>query len=368
MSPRFLVGIAGAIALSSSGCWRTNVYAITQADAAPTIVADAKPAVDVLAKSDTVPDAPPDSAPNAPPDAKLIAPDAPPDSAPDAPPDSAPDTPPDSAPDTPPAIVCPTPVLKQGDSNLTLQVGSAKRNYLLHVPRAYDGKKPVPLIVDFHGMPSTGAEEHASSTYPSVTDNEGVVIVYPEGLNGTLGAGWNFGPCCVAGVDDLGFAKALVAQLQKTACIDPARIYAVGTLTGSGMVYLLACQAADIFAAVAPAAFDLVKESVDDCHPSQPITVVSFRGTNDSHVPYKGGLSTLVTNMNITFLGAQATYTKWGQLDRCTATPTTEDTRGCAWATNCQDGVEVVLCTEQNGKEEPGVASIAWPILKRFTR
>lgn len=364
MNLRFLVGMVGAMALLGSGCRRTNVYAITQAVDAFTISPDTKPAVDVYIKPDSAPDAPPDSASDAPydsrpamdADAKLSAPD------------SAPDTTPDTTPDTRPAIVCPTPVLQQGNSNQTLQVGSAKRSYFLHVPPAYDGKKPVPLIVDFHGMPSTGAEEHASSTYPAVTDAEGVVIAYPEGLNGTLGAGWNFGPCCVAGVDDLGFAKALVAQLQKTACIDPARIYAVGTLTGSGMVYLLACQAPDIFAAVAPAAFDLVKESVDDCHPSQPITVVSFRGTADSHVPYRGGQSKLVTDMYITFLGAQATYAKWGQLDECTATPTTEDTRGCARATNCRDGVEVVLCTEQNGKEEPGDASIAWPILKRFTR
>jgi polyhydroxybutyrate depolymerase len=259
-------------------------------------------------------------------------------------------------------------VLKPGNSNQTLQVGSAKRSYYLHVPQAYDGKKPVPLIIDFHGMPSSGAEEHANSTYPAITDGEGVVIVYPEGMPGTLGAGWNFGPCCVAGVDDLGFAKALVAQIQKTACIDASRIYAVGTLTGSGMVYLLACQAADIFAAVAPSAFDLVQETVDDCHPSKPITVVSFRAINDSHVPYKGGQSKLVTDMYITFLGAQATFEKWGQLDGCTGSPSAKDTRGCSRYNGCQDGVEVVLCTDDTGKEAPGDASIAWPILKRYTR
>jgi polyhydroxybutyrate depolymerase len=317
MSPRLLVWFVGALALVSSGCWRTHVYAITEADAAPASDSNPKPALDADAK---------------------------------------------------PAIVCPTSVLKSGNSNLTLQVGSATRSYLLHVPPAYDGKKSVPLIEDFHGMPSTGAEELASSTYPSVTDAEGVVMVFPEGQSNILGHGWNFGPCCVAGADDLGFTKALVAHLQTVACIDPDRIYAVGTLTGSGMVYLLACQAADIFAAVAPSAFDLISETVDQCHPSRPITVISFRGTADSHVPYNGGASNLVAGMGITFLGAKKTFSTWGQLDDCTDTPSVEDSHGCSRYSSCKGGVEVGLCTKKDGKEEPGDATIAWPILKRYTR
>src|SRR5512147_903891 len=47
---------------------------------------------------------------------------------------------------------CPSPALPSGDTSETLQVGSVSRSYVLHVPTTYDGRKPVPLIVDFHGI------------------------------------------------------------------------------------------------------------------------------------------------------------------------------------------------------------------------
>ena len=43
------------------------------------------------------------------------------------------------------------------------------------------------------------------------------------------------------------------------------------------------------------------------------------------------------------------------------------DANGCASYAGCQGGVEVILCTKQGGREEPGDPSIAWPVLKRHT-
>ena len=260
---------------------------------------------------------------------------------------------------------CTSPGLLAGDTSVQLQVGSLSRSYVLHVPSTYDGTKPAPLIVDFHGIGGTGWGELSSSTYPAMTDPEGVVMAFPDGLQGPIGTGWNFGPCCVADVDDFGFVKAMVTNIRETACIDPNRIYAVGVLTGGGMVYKLACDAADIFAAAAPAAFDLVQETVNECNPSRPISEISFRGTSDTRVPYAGGASSLVPGMPITFLGAEATFEKWAQIDQCTGDPSPADSNGCSSYSSCADGVEVILCTKQGGLAEPGDASIAWPVLKR---
>jgi polyhydroxybutyrate depolymerase len=248
-----------------------------------------------------------------------------------------------------------------------VQVGAVSRNFVLHVPKSYDGTKPVPLIVDLHGLGSSGMKELQDSPYPAVTDAEGVLIAFPDGLKGPLGTAWNLGPCCVADVDDAGFIRALVAQLQVSACIDTRRIYAVGVLTGGGMVYELACRSADVFAAVAPAAFDLLQENVDDCAPSRPITEISFRGTDDPRVPYEGGPSSLVPGMPITFLGARATFQRWAALNHCTGTASAEDANGCSAYSSCDAGVEITLCTKQGGRDDPGNASIAWPVLKRHT-
>jgi polyhydroxybutyrate depolymerase len=297
--------------------------------------------------------------------------DAPVDLPVDAPVDPPVD-PPADPPVDPPAdpmdrSACPVPILPVGNTSVKIQVGTATRSYVLHVPAAYDGKTPVPLLVDFHGIGSSGWGEIVSSPYPAVTDPEGVIMAFPDGLSGPIGTAWNLGPCCVANVDDLGFARALVAHVQKSACIDPKRIYAVGVLTGAGMVQALACQAADLFAAASSAAFDLLTDTVDDCRPARPISMVLFRGTDDPRVPYAGGLSQLVPGMSITFLGAEATFVRWAQINGCPSTPSGVDARGCRTYAGCGGGAEVVFCSKQGGRDDPGDPAIAWPILKRHT-
>ncbi|MBN1608529.1 MAG: hypothetical protein JW940_17995 [Polyangiaceae bacterium] len=265
-----------------------------------------------------------------------------------------------------PPVTCPSPALQPGDTSVTLQVDSASRSYVLHVPSTYDGTKPVSLILDFHGIGVTGWGELSSSPYPAVTDPEGVIMAFPDGLEGPAGTAWNLGPCCVENADDLSFARAVVTDVQKTACIDPDRVYAVGVLTGGGMVYSLACHAADVFAAVAPAAFDLLQETVGECRP-RPITVISFRGNGNSRVPYEGGASSLVPGMPIRFLGAEATFERWAQIDGCTGSPSEKDSNGCSSYSGCSGGAEVILCVQEGGTVDPGDATIAWPVLKRHS-
>jgi len=262
--------------------------------------------------------------------------------------------------------VCPAAALSAGDTERKVTVAGATRTYVLHVPSSYDGRKAVPLIVDFHGIGESDASERTSSPYPAVVDREGVIMAFPDGLRGPAGTGWNVGPCCVADVDDVAFARAVVAQVQTIACVDRARVYAVGVLTGGGMAHYVACRAADVFAAAAPAAFDLLQENVNDCTPSRAITVISFRGTAaDSRVPYGGGASSLVPGMPITFLGAQATFAAWARIDGCQGSPSVADANGCSSYAGCRDAAEVILCTEQGGHEDPGDATVAWPVLSR---
>lgn len=254
-----------------------------------------------------------------------------------------------------------------GDSNRTVLVDGVTRSYVLHVPAAYDGAKPTPLVVDFHGIGGTGKSERSDSPYPGALDPEGVLMAFPDGLKGPAGTAWNVGPCCVADVDDVAFARALVAQIEGLACVDAKRVYAVGVLTGGGMAHYVACRAGDVFAAVSTAGFDLLAENVAECLPPRPVTVVSFRGTVDSRVPYEGGRSSLVPGLPLTFLGAQATYQKWAEIDGCVGAASPPDSNGCSAYSGCKDGAEVVLCTRQTGADDPGDPSISWPILARHT-
>lgn len=263
-------------------------------------------------------------------------------------------------------VTCPTPALASGDTNKIVMVGTVSRTYILHVPTAYKGNTPVPLVVDFHPLGGSGSQEEGSSPYKAQTDPEGVVSAYPNGESGPSGAAWNVGPCCVANVDDVAFARALVVQVEGVACIDTKRVYAVGFSMGGGMSHYIACHAADLFAAVAPASFDLLQENEAGCTPPRPIAEISFRSSNDTVVPYAGGASSLVPGMPVTFLGAVGTFQKWAQIDSCTGSPTAADSNDCQYYKSCGGGVQVGLCTMNTG-HAPGNATIGWPFIKQYT-
>jgi polyhydroxybutyrate depolymerase len=270
----------------------------------------------------------------------------------------------DGGADTMPPITCPTVALQPGNTMKTIQVAGTARSYVLHVPAGYDGRKPVPLLLDFHGLATSGSYEQMASAYPPQTDPDGAVMAFPSGLNGPSGAGWDVGPCCVGNVDDVAFSRAVVADVSTTACIDPKLVYAAGFSMGGGMAYYLGCHAADVFAGVAASSFDLLAENVGDCLPPRPITVISFRGTGDNLVPYDGGPSSVVPGMPVTFLGAQGTFQKWAAIDQCSGSPSAADANGCSTYSSCGGGVEVVLCTDAGGQKQ-GNAAVAWPLLKR---
>ena len=93
--------------------------------------------------------------------------------------------------------------------------------------------------------------------------------------------------------------------------------------------------------------------------------MISFRGSADTLVPYAGGFSAVVPGLPVTFLGAQATFQKWADIDGCSGTPSAPDSAGCSTYRDCQGSAEVTLCTKQGGGQDWGNAALAWPVLKR---
>ncbi|MDD5943740.1 PHB depolymerase family esterase [Fibrobacter sp.] len=246
---------------------------------------------------------------------------------------------------------------------LTVQGSSGQRSFIMHVPSAYKGDKPVPLVIDYHPIGGSSEGQMKGTTYKSQTDPEGVITLYPQGTTKTMGPGWNVGPCC-SNDDDLEFTREMIKYVREKACIDPQRIYATGFSMGGGMSNHVACMMSDVFAAVAPAAMDLNKTNSAKCTKARPISVINFRGTADQVCKYQGGDSGYNDGLN--FLGAEGTFKYWAEADGCTGAPTT-NSDGCQEYSNCRDGVKVVLCTKQGGQHEQGDGRIGWPFLKQFT-
>ncbi|HXI59698.1 MAG TPA: PHB depolymerase family esterase, partial [Polyangia bacterium] len=240
--------------------------------------------------------------------------------------DASVDTPPDidsgtASPDAAPQGPCTGGTLKPGNTTVTIQVGGDSRSYILHVPPKYDGKTRMPLVMNFHGKGGTAQGSLASAWSPKA-DAVGIVVMIPQGLYNS----WNGGPagcptlvCCCQpaqdhNVDDVAFVRAAVAKTAQDGCIDLKRVYAVGLSNGGIMSQWLACDASDLVAAIAPAS----GPNLGDCKPSRPITVVQYRGTQDSEVLYNGGMSMPGGHV---WPSAMADFTKWSDLDGCTDAP-----------------------------------------------
>jgi len=252
------------------------------------------------------------------------------------------------------SATCPATALKPSETTATIDVGGAKRTFILHVPTGYDGKSAVPLVLDWHGLMSSGSGQRGVSGYRALSDKEGFIVAWPNGLD----SAWNVGPC-------VAFARAIVDDIGKRACVDRKRVFSTGFSMGGGMSHMLACNAADVFASVAPAAFDLLVAEEQPCKPARPISVILFRGTSDPLVTYAGGASMPPNGLNVTihFQGAEGTFKTWSGLNGCTGTPT-DTGAGCKTYSQCKEGTEVTLCTKQGGSHEPGDAVRGWETLK----
>ena len=238
------------------------------------------------------------------------------------------------------ASACPAATLSAGDHRESVMVGGRTRSYLVHVPKSAASAPGLPLVLDFHGYSRSAQSQKTGSGWLALGDAMGIVLVYPEGISSS----WNVGGCCgTAGtdnVDDVGFARALIAKLSGQLCIDARRIYASGVSNGAGIAARMACDAGDVFSGVALVSSDLRTEP---CKPARPVTEIAFRGTADTLEPYEGGQ---VGPPGMTFQspGALGSLAKWKALNECSDTVKTI-AKYCETLTDCRDGVEVTLCT-----------------------
>ena len=240
-------------------------------------------------------------------------------------------------------------VLGPGDTNgIPVTVGALERHYDVHVPPGYDGSTAVPLVLDFHGYSVTAAVQATLSGMKVLADTEGFIVAFPHGY-GTAGLeSWNAGICCdparADGVDDVAFARAVVDDIAAEANVDPLRTYATGLSNGALMSHRLACEAADVFAAVAPVAAPLGVDPVASCQPARPIALLQFSGLSDTVVPYGGGPTSIFPD--IVVMSALDSFDTWATLNGCSGAASFLDLgNGASLRTHatCLDGVQVGL-------------------------
>jgi polyhydroxybutyrate depolymerase len=232
----------------------------------------------------------------------------------------------------------------------TFQFGGLKRTYTLHVPPG----PPVGLVLNLHGGGGTGIGQQGLTEFDDVANAHNLLVAYPDGYDKSWADGRGASPADRRHIDDVGFLVALVSKLQNDFGIAPGHVFVTGMSNGGFMSNRLACERADVFAAIAPVAGTLGVGVA--CKPSQPVSVLEVHGTADPLVPFNGGevrgRGGVSHSISITTMVNQ-----WRAIDRCQGDPTAQelpDVRDGTHvlrldSTGCAAGTEVVLYQINNG-------------------
>lgn len=265
--------------------------------------------------------------------------------------------------------------------------GDAARPYTLVLPGDLPAGRAVPLLLVLHG--GGGRPESAETMtcpdgradHPDCLANlgrrEGFASVFPSGVSGphfarlrTWNAGggvgdWQCvsGAACREGSDDVAYLRRVVADVAGRLPVDRRRIYAAGLSNGAAMSHRLACEAADLFAAIVAVGGGNQLAAAQGCAPVRPVAVLQVHGSADPCWPYEGGTGSCLQRDGKRKVGVAETLAGWATRNGCGAPPREEAlpdladdgmrTTRIRWP-GCRAGGDVVLLRIEGGGH-------AWP-------
>lgn len=199
--------------------------------------------------------------------------------------------------------------------NKTITHDGGTREYIIHIPGSYDGSSDVPLLFCFHGYTSSANTIMSYSKFNTISNNNGFIVVYPQGTLLDGNTHWNVGGWTLnSTTDDVGFTDALLDTLINDYSIDIKKVYSTGMSNGGYMSFLLACQLSDRFAAIASVTGSMTIQTYNACSPTHPMPVMQIHGTADGTVPYNGSSSWTKSISSV--------LTYWTTNNNCNTSPT----------------------------------------------
>ena len=178
-----------------------------------------------------------------------------------------------------------------------------EREYFLYVPDSYNENTEYPVLLNFHGFGGNAKDYiNYESDFRDVAEQEGVILVYPQGSLLSGFSHWNAAPMAEdnkSNTDDIGFIELLIRNLQQDLSVDPNRIYATGFSNGGMFSYALGCFTEGLIAGVA--AVSGLQLNLEDCSPSHPISVLIAHSTTDDVIPYAGSSDVASVDETVSF-------------------------------------------------------------------
>ncbi len=193
----------------------------------------------------------------------------------------------------------------------------AERPYNIFVPSTYDATTPTPLVMMLHGFRTNSTTIEEYFQFQAIAEARGFIYIRPEGSLNEVGEQfWNATDACCGGsstVDDSTYLSAVIDDVKAKLNVDPKQVFIVGYSNGGFMAHRMACDHADVFAAVVSVSGAMFLDATQ-CAPSQAVSVLEVHGTADTVIFYDGG-TFIEPNA---YPSAIETASSWSTYDQCT--------------------------------------------------
>lgn len=271
----------------------------------------------------------------------------------------------------------------------TLEHDGLVREYFVFLPSGYDEETTHPVAIFMHGYggTATGTEAEVTQGLNQYAEEYGYLMVYPQGtwfMSSVGGAepsevtSWNHisdgfdtgpeGPICTPDRDkvpcppecgscgqcgwtscndDVGFLRALVAEVTGRWNADAARMHITGFSNGAMMANRIACEASELFASAALVGGRL--EPGFECTPTKRMPLLQINGGADETVPADGRVS----SSGWFFASTTSVTRHWNDGQAC-------GTQLEDWSSPVIEG-ENVRCTAACGESGRPSVDCLWP-------
>ena len=250
-----------------------------------------------------------------------------------------------------------------GAAEQQLTSGGQPRTYRLFVPPGYDGRTPLPLVLDLHGSGGNSAGQASNSRFEELAAREGFLVATLQAVNSR----WNVPPAD-GRPDDVQYTADVIDHVAARACLDTTRVYATGFSGGARMSSQLGCKLSARIAAIAPMSGLRWPGECD----ARPVPVLTVHGLADPQNTYDGHAEGRGAEWVESVPEALA---GWAKHNGCTADVVLEDPPGPLSTmryAGCTAGAEVRLIRVDGlvhrwAHDEIDATAAAWDFFRRHT-
>jgi polyhydroxybutyrate depolymerase len=169
----------------------------------------------------------------------------------------------------------------------TLAFAGRKREYLIQPAR---GRGRHPVVIVLHGGDSDNKTVWTETSLPTLGAKFGFIVVAP---NAARNRHWNDGRGTAgeglpSTADDVGFLKALIAEVVTRDSGDANAVFMVGLSNGGIMTIHFACEAGHLLRAGSNVVSNIPTKQLALCRIGKRLPWLSINGDHDPRMPFNG--------------------------------------------------------------------------------